>query len=160
MALDLEAETGGKVCSEAGTGSYTPGSGGQMEVLGNVVVMSPRIEFRCILPVRDLKYMVLPHILPVESRSSGLSVVSTSSITGMGRSCPAKRRRMAAVSMSIFGGGDVGPSEWFMTAWRASLFALGTASPFSDSSRGMIYSVRFEPSLLSLGAADSHRGRI
>jgi hypothetical protein len=161
IAVGLEADTGGKACSEAGTASSTLEIGSRMEALGNAVVTSPRIEFRCIPPVREVKSMVLPPMLPVESPPSELSVVSaSSSIAGMGRSCPAKRRRAAAVSMSIFGGGDVGPSEWFTTAWRASQFALGTTSPFSDSSRGMVYSVRFAPSPLSLGAADSRRGRV
>jgi hypothetical protein len=161
IALGLEADTGGKGSSEAGTASCTLGMGGRMEALGNAVVTSPRMEFRCIPPVREVKSIVLPPMLPVESPPSELSVVSaSSSIAGMGRSRPAKRSRVAAVSMSIFGGGDVGPSEWFITAWRASQFALGTTSPFSDSSRGMVYSVRFEPSPLSFGAVDSLRGRV
>jgi hypothetical protein len=161
MALDLEAEEGDKVCSEAGFGVCTLRTGGLRDILGNAVVTSPCIEFRCIPPVSAVKSMVLPPILPVESPPSELRVVSaSSSITGMGRSCPAKRSRAAAVSRSMLGGGDVGPSEWFTTAWRASQFALGTTSPLSDSSSGMVYSVRFDPSPLSLGAADSLRGRV
>ena len=94
MALDLEADTGGKASSEAGTASCTRGMGGRMEALGNAVVTSPRIEFLCIPPVREVKSMVLPPILPVESPPSELSVVSaSSSIAGMGRSRPAKRSR-------------------------------------------------------------------
>lgn len=125
IAHGVEDDMGGKARSKAGAASCTLGMGGQMEARGNAVMTSARMELQRISPVREVKSMDLLPMLPVGSPPSELSVVSASpSIAGMGRSCPGKRRRATAVPMWIFGGGDVGPSERFMTAWRASHLAF------------------------------------